>query len=140
MRTHGGGDAVPALEQRQARERKSHSLQRQGEREYAAAVDRAADLVLVDVRGLCVDGEHLALNAVTFQPVALAPPAVGAAEGKHAGVLTGAVVPERRGRVPRWPALELALGRRRLCEQRAHGRELLLVREMRGRGDREVPI
>src|SRR5439155_5342698 len=132
MPAHPGGHAVPTLELRQTRERMGHSLERQRERKYAAAVDRAADLVLGDLCSLGVDGEHLALHAVPLEPVALAPPAMDAAEGKHAGVLAGAVVLERRRRIPGRSALQLALARGRLGEQRAHGRELLLVREMRG--------
>src|SRR5438128_1052306 len=117
-----------------------HTFQGQSEREYAAAVDPAADLVFVDLRSLRVDGEHLALDAMTLEPVAVAPPAAYATEGKHAGMLARAVVLERRRRIPGRPALQLALDRRRLREQRTHGCELLVVGEVRGGRDREIAI
>ena len=70
------------------------------------------------------------------EPVALEVPAAGAAERQHPGVLAGAVVLEpRRLR----PALEVVLGRLGALEQHAHRGELFGQRQVRRRGDRELP-
>src|SRR5439155_3219057 len=90
--THCRGDLVAAFEPGQACERVGHSFQRQSEREDAAPVYRVDDLVLVNLRRLGVEGEHLPLHAMPLEPVTVAPPTFGAAESEHAGVLAGTVV------------------------------------------------
>src|SRR5439155_27293564 len=77
---------------------------------------------------------------VAFQAVALAAPALRATEREHPGVLSGAVVPEPRWRLTLRPALELVLVRRRLGQQRAHGRELRIVGEVGRRCERKIAL
>jgi len=80
------------------------------------------------------------LHPVPGQSVALGAPTMREADREHAGVLARAVVLERRRRISRRPALELALGGGHFRKQRTHGCELFYVCEMRGRDDREVAI
>ena len=121
------------------REHRRHPLERQGEREDAAAVDGGRDRVLVDARRVGDVAQVRALHAVALEPVALLAPAVRAADGEHPGVLAGAVVLEPRGRVALRAALEVVLARVRAREQHPDGVELLGPGEVRRRGDRELP-
>src|SRR5512132_2114020 len=72
------------------------------------------------------------------QAVALGRPALRTAEREHSRVLPRAVVLELRAL--EGAALEVVLGRRRLREERPDRLELGVVRQMRGRGDREVAV
>src|SRR6185369_17561837 len=105
----GLGDAVAPIELREAAERMCHLFQLQREGEHAAAVDRGPDLVLRHLCRLGVRREHLPLDTVALEPVALASPAVRTAEGEHPGVLARAVVLEPGRRLSLAPALELVL-------------------------------
>src|SRR5205085_11110174 len=114
----------------ETREGERHSLERQCERDDAAAVDTCAELVRVELGRLGVDGVHLALDAMAFEPVALAPPAARPAECEHPRVLAAAVVVQpARGRSGR-PAFELALLCRRLRQERPDCSELIRIREV----------
>ena len=130
----------PPSRRREPREGVRHPLEREPEREHAAAVDARRDVVLRYFGRLRVDGEHLALHPVTLEAVALAAPAPRPAEREHAGVLARAVVLEPGRRVPLRPALELVLARRRTREQPADRRQLRLVGEVRGGGNRQVAV
>ena len=137
---HAGRDPIAAFQLRESCERVRHSLEGKGEGEDAAAVDPRAELVLGNLGRLGVDGEHLPLHAVAFEPVALAAPAFRATEREHPGVLPGAVVLEPRRRLTLRPALELLLARRHFGQQRAHGRELRNVGKVGRRRDRKIAL
>src|SRR6185312_6563819 len=107
-------DACAAVELLKAGERMCHPLERHCERDHAAAVDAGWKGSLAQFRRLGVHGEHRALHWVIGQAVPLRLPAVGAAEGEHAGVLARAVVVDRRGRISLRAALEVVDRRGRL--------------------------
>ena len=93
----------------EARERRRHPLEREGERDDAAAVDRGRDAVRVQAarprprRGIvCCTGCSAAGSPRSRQPCARQ-------SGEHAGVLAGAVVVEPRRRLPSAAALEVVL-------------------------------
>ncbi len=123
------GDALTGVELLEARERERHPLEREGERDDAAAVRRCGELRGIDVRRLGVRGAARLLHRVLGQAIAESGPAVCTAEGEHPGVLAGAVVEDllRRPALLQ-PELEVVLGRRRLGEERADGRDLILGR------------
>src|SRR5262245_16849151 len=85
-------------------------------------------------------GVHLALDPMSFKAIALAAPTSGTAEREHSRVLAAAVVVQLPGRRAGRTAFELALLRRSLRQEGAHGRELISIGEVRGRCDREVAI
>ena len=132
VRAHRVGDAACARQLLEARERVGHALEREREGDDAAAVGRGRELGRVGVGGLGVRGAAGLLHRMAGQAVALERPAVGAAEGEHAGVLAGAVVEDLLRRAPCLQAeLEVVLGGGRLREQRAHGGDLVVGRAVR---------
>ena len=96
MRAHRGGHPVAPVELLETSEHQRHPLEREREREHAAAVDRGRDLLPLGVGGGRDLGEARVLDGMGLEPVAAARPAMGTAEREHAGVLARAVVLERR--------------------------------------------
>ena len=127
----------PTLEPGQLGERVSAAVERQGERRNAAAVDRHRHLVEAHACGRGDLEPDLLLQRMGSEPVVVGLEAAGAADGEKARVLARAVVLDRR-RVG--SGLEVGLGRGRVCEERAHGVELLRQRPVRGAGDRELAV
>src|SRR5919109_2388157 len=137
---HRIGDASPAVQRPEARERMRHPFERQREGDDPAAVDRRRDLALVDL-GCGGDlREHRLLTRVVGEAVAARVPLLRPAEREEPGVLPGAVVTDPLRRISFGPTLELVLLRRRLREERAHGAELLRVGDVRGAGDGDLAV
>ena len=127
------------------REHQRHPLERQGEREHTAAVDRGRDLVRVRVRRGRNLAEAAVLDRMCSQPIAAARPALRPAEREHPGVLARAVVLRRsrladrtRARPPRPAPSRAGCGRRRAVrggEVRRGGDRDLFRRQVVTRAD-----
>src|SRR5947208_1803998 len=135
---HASDDPVASAESFQPCKDECHTLERQRERDHAAAVDGGWDLVLGHLCRLRVNGEHRALHRMARQPVTLTRPAVRTAEGEHPRVLARTIVVQGRRWIALRAALELVDVGGRLRQQRAHGGQLRLVGEMRSGCDCEV--
>ena len=72
---HRGGHPRAALALLEPGEHRGHPLERQREREHAAAVDGGREVVAADARGLCDLGETRVLDRMRAEPVATARPA-----------------------------------------------------------------